>query len=532
MDTMTPPPLPRHEELVRRRRRRLVVALAVGAVVLLLWGLMELLAGGALRSFRDGGFDLAGAGRAARGGDVAADSAEPAAADSGNDATATDASNLVAAAASITRPLRKVPSKSDARGVTPADSDVENSDVRASRKLDPKTRRPTKFVIPPPGKVNRSAAARGGDLAAVSDVKSGFRSMFAGRSDARRGKLLESGGGTRESENAVDSGLQWLKKHQHPSGNWSLNQFHQVDGCQGRCGDQGCGTLSDTAATGLALLPFLGRGYTHRGKAYNKLIRSALTWILADQNDNGSFDSIGYGNMYAHAQATIALCEALSMTGDTRLLLKPATAAVAYIVDAQSDGGGWRYRPKDPGDTSVQGWQIMALGSAVDAGIAVDANVFAQSNRFLDTTSADKVGGLYSYQPGGTVTPTMTAEALLCRQYCGWSSTHGGLKFGVDYLSRNLPKRDTTNMYYWYYATQVLHHWGGDEWKRWNDTIRELLIETQETAGHKRGSWAPHGTGHDRGGGRVYMTALALCTLEVYYRHLPIFRVRAGGVGQ
>jgi len=36
-------------------------------------------------------------------------------------------------------------------------------------------------------------------------------------------------------------------------------------------------------------------------------------------------------------------------------------------------------------------------------------------------------------------------------------------------------------------------------------------------------SWSPHGAdGHNRGG-RIYMTSLALLTLEVYYRHLPLY---------
>ena len=40
--------------------------------------------------------------------------------------------------------------------------------------------------------------------------------------------------------------------------------------------------------------------------------------------------------------------------------------------------------------------------------------------------------------------------------------------------------------------------------------------------GHMAGSWTPKEQ-HDQAGGRLYMTALACCTLEVYYRHLPIY---------
>jgi hypothetical protein len=116
----------------------------------------------------------------------------------------------------------------------------------------------------------------------------------------------------------------------------------------------------------------------------------------------------------------------------------------------------------------------------------------------------------------------MTAEGLLCRQYTGWSKREPGLRAGVEYLMTQIPSERNLDMYYTYYATQMLHHVGGDAWNRWNDAVRELLIRLQETDGHAAGSWAPRG-GHDPRGGRVYMTALAVCTLEVYYRHSRLY---------
>ncbi len=68
------------------------------------------------------------------------------------------------------------------------------------------------------------------------------------------------------------------------------------------------------------------------------------------------------------------------------------------------------------------------------------------------------------------------------------------------------------------YASQVMHHYGGDARYEWNTQMRELLLDLQSKEGHESGSWAPQG-GHDRSGGRVYATSLALLTLEVYYRH-------------
>ena len=78
-------------------------------------------------------------------------------------------------------------------------------------------------------------------------------------------------------------------------------------------------------------------------------------------------------------------------------------------------------------------------------------------------------------------------------------------------------------MYYLYYATQTLHHIGGEIWQEWNIQMRNLLVESQETRGHMLGSWAPVDQ-HDRAGGRLFSTSTAICCLEMYYRQLPLFK--------
>jgi hypothetical protein len=78
-------------------------------------------------------------------------------------------------------------------------------------------------------------------------------------------------------------------------------------------------------------------------------------------------------------------------------------------------------------------------------------------------------------------------------------------------------------VYYWYYGTQTMHHFGGEEWEKWNLQMREILVSTQEKNGVNAGSWPPRDN-HSNSGGRIYTTSLAVCTLEVYYRHLPVFK--------
>jgi hypothetical protein len=100
------------------------------------------------------------------------------------------------------------------------------------------------------------------------------------------------------------------------------------------------------------------------------------------------------------------------------------------------------------------------------------------------------------------------------------------LQRGVEFLDKSGPKLG--NMYYSYYATQVVRHNEGEVWKRWNDRMRDPLVKAQEKDGVTAGSWIFKGGDHGfDSGGRLYCTAMATMMLEVYYRHLPIYRKQA-----
>jgi hypothetical protein len=281
---------------------------------------------------------------------------------------------------------------------------------------------------------------------------------------------------------------------------------------------------SDVAGTALALLPFLGAGQTHLDGKYQREVERGLRWLVQHQNASGDLPTRGNAHMYAHGQGAIALCEAYALTRSD-WLREPAQKAVDFIVQAQHYEGGWRYQPGDRGDTSVVGWQLMALKSAQMAYLEVPPKTFELARQYLDEAQTDHYGGRYAYMPGRPATHVMTAEALLCRQYLGWPRNHPGLESGARHLLGDYPpNRGQMDMYYWYYATQVMHHLGGDAWDAWNYQMRDILVSLQETRGHAAGSWTPQGGPHDATGGRIYMTALAVCTLEVYYRHLPLYR--------
>jgi hypothetical protein len=229
--------------------------------------------------------------------------------------------------------------------------------------------------------------------------------------------------------------------------------------------------------------------------------------------------------MYVQAICTIALAEAYGMTKDRRLR-RPAEGGLAFIINAQNaKGGGWRYKPGDVGDTSVVGWQIMALISGHNAKIPVPRNVFSGCTSFLNRVQL--VTDKYTYYGYMKPEPKVSTSSvgLLCRMYLGWNEQTSGLKKGIQLLADTGPSK--SNEYYNYYATQVMHHWGGEPWTAWNNVMREQLIETQVKEGVSQGTWKP-GTGHGpKQGGRLYTTCLNVMTLEVYYRHLPLYQRNA-----
>jgi hypothetical protein len=344
-------------------------------------------------------------------------------------------------------------------------------------------------------------------------------SGVSGRQLDRRQQLALARGGTLESERAVELALEWLAAHQNPNGGWSL--VHDGGVCNGRCPDNGCTDRFDPAATGLALLAFLGGGYTHRDGKHRETVRRGvyfLQQIIEESPQGASFLHQSERGMYNHGIAAFALCEAYQLTNDQELR-KSAQGAVDFIVAAQNYQGGWGYLPKQPGDLTLSGWQIMALKSAYAAGLNVPPSTIIRIDPFLDSQQTPD-SFFYGYQKPGK-SPTCTSIGLLLRLFRGMSHTHPMLLDGATFLSKST--RPGSDAYFNYYSTLLLFHIGGPFWETWNNQMREHLIYSQEQSGHAAGSWFfedPYG----REGGRLYTTAMCAMTLEVYYRFSPIYQ--------
>jgi hypothetical protein len=363
------------------------------------------------------------------------------------------------------------------------------------------------------------------DHAPKADLLNQVGAFSGGDLDGRgsgKDRLVASAGGNAASEQAVALALDWLARHQMPDGSWSFNHALHPN-CRGQCRDPGNIPQARNGATGMALLPFLGAGQTHQKGKYKDVVRGGLYFLRSNMKvspQGGSLYEKG-GSMYSHGIASIALCEAYAMTHE-RDLAAPAQAALNFIAYAQDPvGGGWRYSPRQAGDTSVVGWQIMAMKSGHMAYLQVPPITVQKASRFLDSVQANN-GAHYGYTDPASGREATTAVGLLCRMYLGWKKENPALERGVGWISDRGPSKN--NMYYNYYATQVMRHWGGDRWEKWNSEMRDQLIQSQAKQGHERGSWfMPAGHVTDKGG-RLYCTSMATMVLEVYYRHLPIYR--------
>ena len=352
------------------------------------------------------------------------------------------------------------------------------------------------------------------DLLATAGALSG--TGLSGRGQAARAANVKAGGGTPGSEEAVALALEWLSKQQQRDGSWDFAVLNQ-------CPNAGSLRGANNGATGMALLPFLGAGQTHLEGKYKETVGRGLYYLGQHQDQKGGWFESG-GSMYSHGICAIAMCEAYAMTQD-RGLMNSAQGGINFIVYAQDPvGGGWRYAVKQAGDTSAVGWQLMALKSGHMAYLNVPPNTVKGAAHFLDSVQSDS-GAKYGYATPGAGQGT-TAVGLLSRMYLGWKKDEPALQRGVQYLSGIGPSKG--NMYYNYYATQIMRHNEGDEWKKWNDVMRDQLVTTQSKVGPMKGSWHMEGGGHGgERGGRLYNTALATMILEVYYRHMPIYRKQA-----
>ena len=464
----------------------------------------------------------------ARSSGVAAGGGKPAPAAVGRFATGGAAT---AAGSAVARPRGDAANDADDEGlsVSPGDANLVGGGIAARRAAAGDG--PGAAEALPPARVAAAALPAEGRVRDVAEA-------FARRAPGRRGADREATPADARAATMVERGLDFLSRSQQKDGRWSLGTF------AGGTPADVPKLRSDTAATGLALLSFLGAGHDHFDGPHRDTVRRGLEFLLAAQKPDGDLylptDDLSNSCswLYSHGIASIALCEAVGMTGDP--LVKPAAEkACGFIAASQHPTrGGWRYTPRSDADLSVSGWMLVAVRSGELGGVKTDPRTLAGVRGLLEAAASKTDSGRYAYNPikpeqrmSPLSSACMTAVGALMRLHTGAAADDPRVVQAARLLAAMPPEygtatRKTRDSYLWYYASQVLVHTGGPEWQGWYGRLVDTLAATQESSGPMAGSWDPLGPAPDRWGiygGRIYVTALHLLALEVPDRHLPTY---------
>ena len=384
----------------------------------------------------------------------------------------------------------------------------------------------------------------------------------------------------------VLDGLRWLARHQNADGSWTASGVRDHCSADSPCPDpkQVWTRNYDEGLTGMALLAFLGAGFSHESQQWlldpntaqrwkvGDVVKNGLKWLRSHQNADGSF-SRDRAFLYNEALATLALTEAYGLT-QNHAWQEPAQRGIDFLERAQrpnpSGTGlwGWRYasrqeiEAKYPGgsldetgkkelfdsDLSVTGWCVMALKSAQLSQLKVDpasmegALAFTRfvslpdgQAGYLDAKGAGlKVSGVDDhFQYHAT---SMSALGMCVRAFAAHDLSDPFLEPAARRIVADLPQRGKdgleTDYYYWYYGSLALHQFDGPDsprasgkyWGPWNKAMVEALTSSQSHSAKtcQDGGWlAPDRWCH--AGGPIYATAINVLTAEVYYRYANAF---------
>ncbi len=372
--------------------------------------------------------------------------------------------------------------------------------------------------------------------------------------ERRRSRRVASEPSDVRAHAAVERALAWLAAHQAPDGGWEAATFGRW--CEskdtGALASNGAGNATyDVGVTGLALLAFLGVGYTNRSQGpYGKVVGNGLKYLRNAQDAEGCFGARTTPHfVYNHAIATLALAESFGMTRSS--IFKSATQkGLDFIAAIRNPGLAWRYgvRPGD-NDTSITFWMTLALSVAkriIDSEaefgreVSIDAAAFDGARTWIGKMTDPETGRVgYQLRGTGPARPAdhvdafpgerseaLTAIGVLLRVLLGEDpESSDAVKKGAALMAARPPvwnARDgSIDLYYWQAGALAMQQVGGASAEAWQAALSKALVESQRGEGEPcglKGSWDPIDPwGAD--GGRVYMTAMAALALEAPYRY-------------
>lgn len=292
-----------------------------------------------------------------------------------------------------------------------------------------------------------------------------------------------------------------------------LTAIMRADGAfPGRMG-QNVGVVS------LAGLAFLATGHLPGRGPHGETVQRCIDYIVESSRDNGFIvreEAISRGQMYGHGFATLFLAETWGMT-QRRGLGDKVRDAVRLILDAQHASGGWRYTPQPiEADLSVTICQVMALRAARNAGVFVPGEAIEKAIDYIRRSQNPDGGFMYQMQGGESRFP-LTAGSIVALQNAGRYEGEE-LELAYRFLKRRQDaylslRQNNYFMYAHYYSVQAFWQRGGEDFARWYEPLRDVLLVMQRG----NGAWYDYI-------GEAYGTAMGCLILSAPRTYLPIFQ--------
>ncbi len=290
------------------------------------------------------------------------------------------------------------------------------------------------------------------------------------------------------------------------------------------------GSRNGAGITGICVMALMASGEDPDYGPYATNIRRALHHIIANQNaKTGYMGTSGHASMYHHGFAMLALSEAYGAVSEEllwkgsdvpanrrRTLSASLELAVRCALTAQEKNpwGAWRYSPQArDADTTVAGTVLMGIFGARNAGVEVSNEAIDKALNFFQTCTTRS--GSVSYTPSGSHGDGLTRTAIATLVYAiGKRKDTPEYKAASEFIKR----RATYNLsggymfYTLYYMAQALFQSDFETWQAWNQRTIARLQQMQQEDGSFNSSY-----------GKAYGTGMAVLTLALNYRLLPIY---------
>jgi len=311
-------------------------------------------------------------------------------------------------------------------------------------------------------------------------------------------------GVTRDTQAAIDSGLEFLGREQSKDGSWRTGGgFGSYPVCM----------------TGLAGLALVASGSTPVRGPYAKHVRRAVNFRLSQQQPNGLICAPAEESrsMYGHGFSMLFLSQVYGMEEDTdrqRRIRVALERGIELIARSQSNDGGWLYTPDSRGDEgSVTVTQVQALRGCRNAGIHVPKETIDRAIQYIERSQNPDGGISYSVRSRGS-RPAISAAACAVLYNAGSYDSKAADK-AFDYAWKQCQPGVSSNGHYFYtqlYMSQATWQKGDNYWKKYYPAMQTYLLRMQQGNGSWNGDQV----------GLVYGTAIALLILQIPYNHLPV----------